>query len=525
MLHNREEAKMKKYRKYAIVALIILLPIISLQVMGANEPQKQTLYQSLRHFNDILRIIDNRYAQDVDPVELVNKAIRGMLSSLDPYSVYMDERIHKEFMIRTTGAYGGLGFEVGMVDGWVTVISPFEGTPAWSAGLKPGDKVINIEGVSTKGISLDEAVSKMRGDPGTKVTITIAREGVEEPIDLTIERAKIKVESIPHFGLIDKDIGYIRISSFSPGVGKSLTEVLKELDEMGAKKLILDLRGNPGGYLNEAVNVADNFIDKGHLIVSELGQTSSANRKFYARRAMTVGEFPLIVLVNRGSASASEIVAGAVQDWDRGLVVGDTTFGKGLVQTLIPLDEGSALKLTIARYYTPSGRCIDKTDTLRFMLKNPTLTQEYQTSGKFKRPIRSAGAIVPDIVLEYQKTPQLLREIARKGLFMQYASKYVSEHKDIREDFKIEELDLKEFRAFIEDKGIEIEEEELNEAKSMLTEVLELSIAENVWGIKGRYKILLDYDPWVKEAKNILETASSVDQLFVTLSGNEKEMK
>jgi len=525
MRNDREEAKMKKYRKYIVVALMVLMPIISLQVMGANEPQKQTLYQSLRRFNDILRIVDHRYAQDVDPVELVNKAIRGMLSSLDPYSVYLDEKTHKEFMIRTTGKYGGLGFEVGKVDGWVTVIAPFEGTPAWRAGLKPGDRVIKIDGVSTKGITLEEAVSKMRGIPGTEVTITIAREGVGEPMDLTIERAKIKVEPIPYFGLINKDIGYVKIASFSPGVGKNLTKVLKELDGMGAKKLILDLRSNPGGYLNEAVNVADNFIDKGRLIVSELGQTPSANRKFYAKKGMTVGEFPLIVLVNRGSASASEIVAGAVQDWDRGLVVGDTTFGKGLVQTIVPLDEGAALKLTIARYYTPSGRCIDRTDTLRFMLKNPTLAQEYQTSGKFKRKIESTGSIVPDIVLEYRQTPHLLREIAQKGLFMQYASKYVSEHKALSEDFKIEEADLQDLKAFVEDKGVEIKEEEFDESKSMVTEVLEISIAENVWGIKGRYKVLLDYDPWIKEAKTILEAASSVDQLFATLSESENKMK
>jgi len=414
-----------------------------------------------------------------------------------------------------------------VVDAWVTAIAPFEGTPAWKAGLKPGDRIIKIDGVSTKGITLEEAVSKMRGTPGTTVTITIAREGVNEPIDLTIERAMIKVEPIPYFGLIEKDIGYVRISSFSPGVGKNLTKVLEELDRMGAKKLILDLRGNPGGYLNEAVNVADNFIDKGRLIVSELGQTSGANRKFYAEENMTVGELPLIVLVNRGSASASEIVAGAVQDWDRGLVVGDTTFGKGLVQTLIPLDEGTALKLTIARYYTPSGRCIDKTDTVRYMLKNPTLAQEYQTLGKFERKINSTGSIVPDIVLEYRETPKLLREIARKGLFMQYASKYVNEHEAIKEDFKMKETDLNEFKAFVEENGIEAEEKEFNESKNLITEVLEMSIVENVWGIKGRYKVLIDYDPWIKEAKNMLETASSTDQLFATatLNGTENKMK
>jgi len=487
-----------------------------------GDTDREKLYESLRRFNNILNIVEKRYVQDVDPASLIDNALKGMLSSLDPYSVYLDKQAYDRLMIRTKGNYGGLGMIIGMVEGWITVISPFEDTPAWKAGLKPGDRVIKIDGVSTKGISVEEASTKMRGKPGTKVTITIVREGVAEPIDYTLERAKIKLNPIPYYGILDKNIGYIKLSNFSEDASTKLSKTLKDLTKRGARKFILDLRNNAGGLLSEAVKVADNFLDKNQLIVSTRGRLPYANKEFHAVSKPKYGKYPLIVLVNKYSASASEIVAGAIQDWDRGLILGDTTFGKGLVQTLVPFKDSTALKLTTARYYTPSGRCIDKTDTIRFVLRNPTLGQEYHTLGEFKREIRGTGSIIPDmILLSPEKVTPLVMKISREGLFMEYASKYVGEHKNIEKEFEIQATDLDDFKVFLESKEFEFDEDKFDEAKEIISRMISESVAENLWGIWGRTELSLKYDPWIKEAIQILEAASSISDLFALLEENK----
>jgi carboxyl-terminal processing protease len=508
---------MRRYRQYTLITLIIFISASS--VWQANgQTDRAELYESLRRFNNIVNLVGKRYVQDVDPASLIDNALKAMLSSLDPYSVYMDKKAYDRLMVRTKGNYGGLGMLIGMVEGWVTVISPFEGTPAWKAGLKPGDRVTKIDGASTKGITVDEASNKMRGTPGTEVTITIVREGVTEPIEYMLERADIKIDPIPYHGILDKNIGYIKLSNFSEDATIELSKALKDLKKRGAHKFILDLRNNAGGLLSEAVKVADNFLDKNQLIVSTKGRLPYANKEFLAASKSKYGKYPLIVLVNRGSASASEIVAGAIQDWDKGLILGDTTFGKGLVQTLIPFRDSTALKLTTARYYTPSGRCIDKTDTTQFLLRNPTLGGEYYTLGDLKREMRGAGSIIPDMILPSpEKIAPLVVKITAKGLFMEYASKYVGEHQDNEKDFEIQAKDLDDFKAFLESKEFEFEEDGFDEAKGAISRMIKESVAENLWGMRERNELSLKYDPWVNEAMQILGTASSLSDLFALL--------
>lgn len=315
-------------------------------------------YEELSVFSDALHLIQTNYVDEVDIKELVAGAIRGMLKTLDPHSSYMTPDLFKEMQIETSGSFGGLGIEIGMRDNILTVISPIEDTPAFKAGIQAGDKIIKIAGESTKNMTLEDAVKMMRGKKGTPITITIMRESFTIPQDFTIVRDIIMLKSIRSAAL-DAGIGYIRISSFQEKTGEDLMSSLKKLQDEGnlKKGLILDLRNNPGGLLNQAVSVSDSFISSG-LIVYTDGRLKTQRTQFSAHDKDTFLDFPMIVLVNSGSASASEIVAGALQDHKRALILGERTFGKGSVQTIMRLADESALRLTTAKYYTPNGRSI-----------------------------------------------------------------------------------------------------------------------------------------------------------------------
>ncbi len=313
----------------------------------------------LRTFTEVFARIKKDYVEPVSDKELLENAIRGMLSGLDPHSSYLDPDSFKDLQVGTSGEFGGLGIEVGMEDGFVKVISPIDDTPAQRAGVKAGDLVIRLDEKPVKGMTLREAVNIMRGKVGTDITLTIIREGEERPLKITITRDIIKVKSVRHRSLED-GFGYLRISHFQSHTGENLADAidkLKEENDGKLKGLVLDLRNNPGGVLNAAVEVSDAFLDKG-LIVYTKGRIRDSEMKFSATPRTLLGDAPLVVLVNGGSASASEIVAGALQDHKRALIVGTRTFGKGSVQTILPLNNNTALKLTTARYYTPSGRSI-----------------------------------------------------------------------------------------------------------------------------------------------------------------------
>jgi carboxyl-terminal processing protease len=331
----------------------------SQQEMDATDEKQSNTYDKLKIFSEILALVESNYVDDVDADDLINGAIRGMVKALDPHTSYMPPKSYKEMLVDTTGKFGGLGIEISMRKGILTVVSPIEDTPADKAGILAGDKIIKIEGESTLDMTLMDAVNRLRGKSGDPVTITVYRDSLESTLDVTIVRDIIKVRSIKS-KMYPNKIGYVKIRSFSKQTSSDLDKALNELERQGMTKFILDVRNNPGGLLNQAVEVTDRFLDKENLIVYTKGRIEEQNMRFTTHDKVKRMEHPMIVLVNSGSASASEIVAGALQDLGRAVIVGTPTFGKGSVQTIIPLSDGSALRLTTARYYTPSGRIIQE---------------------------------------------------------------------------------------------------------------------------------------------------------------------
>ncbi len=316
-------------------------------------------YEKLKLFTEVLEIVKKSYVEEVNTKDLIYGAIRGMLRTLDPHSGFMPPDAYKEMRIDTKGEFGGLGIKIGIRNGVLTVIAPIEDTPAWRAGIKAGDKIIKVDGEPTKDMTLFEAVKKMRGPKGTKVTLTIMREGWKEFKDFTIVRDIIKIKSVK-YKVVDDGIGYVKINQFQEHTADELEKALKALDEKGIDSLILDLRNNPGGLLRSAIDVAEQFLPPDRLVVYIKGR-SGDKTEYYTRGKRKHYNWPMIVLVNYGSASASEIVAGALKDWNRAVILGVKTFGKGSVQSVIPLSDGSGLRLTTAKYYTPKGISIQNT--------------------------------------------------------------------------------------------------------------------------------------------------------------------
>ena len=315
--------------------------------------------EELRTFSDVFGRIKNDYVEEVEDADMLENAIRGMLSGLDPHSSYLDHEQFKELQVGTSGEFGGLGIEVGMEDGFVKVIAPIDDTPAQRAGVQAGDLIIRLDDTPVKGLTLNDAVKIMRGKPGTVLKLTVVREGVEKPLKIDIERAIIKVRSVKS-RMLEGNFGYVRISQFQSKTAENMVDAIDKLKkEAGGtlKGMVLDLRNNPGGVLNGAVAVSDAFLKKGLIVYTE-GRVSDSKLRFNATPDDILDNAPIVVLVNQGSASASEIVSGALQDHHRAIIVGTQTFGKGSVQTILPLSNGTAVKLTTARYYTPSGRSI-----------------------------------------------------------------------------------------------------------------------------------------------------------------------
>lgn len=353
------------YKRLVVVVMVVLfcLPGFSSAasvVKKKDEVQKEGLpLEQLRNFSDIFARIKSNYVEQVGDKELLENAIRGMLSGLDPHSTYLDPDEYKELRIDTTGQFGGLGIQVGLENGYVKVISPIDDTPAFKAGIKAGDLIIRLNDKSVKDIGLNEAVKLMRGRPGTEIEIGVLREGTEDPIVFKLQRAVIKVQSVKSF-ILEPGFGYVRISTFQSKTATHLKNALSKLVKKNGKPLnglILDLRNNPGGILNAAAGVSDLFIEEGKLVYTQ-GRTDDSYFEFVAKPGDVLNKAPMVVLINGGSASASEIVAGALQDHDRAVVMGKKSFGKGSVQTIQELRNGGAVKFTTARYFTPKGRSI-----------------------------------------------------------------------------------------------------------------------------------------------------------------------
>ncbi len=349
------------FKRYFIWGVLIaaLLGISSSGISQVTSQNKKDLYSQVEIFSYALTTVMEQYVDEKSPKDLIYGALHGMLSSLDPHSQFMDPEEYKELKTETTGKFGGLGVEISLKDKLLTIITPVEGTPAWRAGIKPGDRIVKIGSEVTRDMSLNDAVKKLRGDPGTKVTITILREGEDLVKDFTITREIIRVEDVKDPQLLEEHIGYVRLTEFRENSYNTLHKALEKLKEQGADSLILDLRNNPGGLLDVAIKIAQDFLPAGKVIVSTKGRHSSENMEAKSKNGGDFLDWPIVVLINEGSASGSEIVAGALRDNKRAVLVGAKSFGKGSIQSVIPLPDGSALRLTTAKYFTPSGVAIN----------------------------------------------------------------------------------------------------------------------------------------------------------------------
>jgi carboxyl-terminal processing protease len=408
--------------------------------------------------------IRSHYMEDVDVKKMIEAGVEGMLSELDRYSVLMEPEAYDALMESTHGKYQGLGMQIDERDDRIVIISPIEGTPAYRKGLRAGDVITTIDGHDTEGMPSSEAVKMMRGEAGTSVTLVIKRAGLEQLLEFELERAIIELKSVNYSGKVPgTDIGYVRLSRFAEETSRELREAVSALNEQNVSSMILDLRSNGGGLLDQAKETSELFLNDGREIVYTKGRSDNSERHYRSERPpLFPEEKPLIVLVDQGTASASEIVAGAIQDWDRGLLVGGTTYGKGLVQQIFPIsaDGAEALKLTTARYYVPSGRCIQKPERQSKHPADPDLdTVEasdslvvaqkdvFYTNGG--RVVYGGGGIAPDVDVERDTWKPIEINLERKSLFFDFAVQYVAAHPDIKSDFEVSDEILTEFRQFI----------------------------------------------------------------------------
>ena len=471
-----------EYVKIKKSALFVGVAIIALLIVGLVYALAGNLYTSLEEFAQVASVVGSHYMEEIDSEDLIRAGIKGMLETLDPYSEYLDPKSHQALLEDTHGQFEGLGIEITIKDGWLTVISPLEDTPAERMGIQAGDRIIEIEGHSTEGITAEDAVAKLRGKKGTVVNVAIKREGIREPMGYTIERDVISLRAVPYFGVAPGGIGYVRLNRFSEISSDELKEAVSDLLREDIKGLILDLRGNPGGLLTEAVAVAGVFLEPKRLVVETRGKANSQNREFRSSGKPLYPDLPLAVLVDGGSASGSEIVAGAIQDWDRGVIIGDTTFGKGLVQNVIRLKDGAGLKLSTAKYLIPSGRSIQKPENLPGAVSALETDVEEEAvapdSGSAKRKFfTKAGRVVygdngiaPDLVVSHQRLSPLEYNLLAKLSFFDFAVHYTAAHPDLARGFEVDDAMLSEFKQFVESKDFtyqtssEVELEELKDA-------------------------------------------------------------
>ncbi|MCD6502305.1 S41 family peptidase [bacterium] len=494
----------RKYIYPAVLAVLLALAAVVLATQGGGS-------NVIKDVKLIARVINETYENYVDPIDMhkfVVGGIKGLLDGLDYHTVYFEPKDYDELKTSTHGEFGGLGIVIGIRDNILTIISPMEGTPAYRMGLAAGDKIVGIDGKPTKGMTTKDAVDVLRGDPGTKVTLTIVRFGEPEPLDYEITRDIIHIDAVPFAGMIDDKIGYIRLARFSEDAGSEVKAAVDSLEREGMTSLIFDLRSNPGGLLSQAVEVASVFLEENDMVVYTKGKTEQSRRDYRARWGSEYNSGELVVLVNGGSASASEIVSGAIQDHDRGVILGTKTFGKGLVQSVIQLSgDGDALKITTAKYYIPSERCIQKDAYLyrpeSVILRPDTVdkdtaeTSVEDLSGRwwehtFKadegnspsdsitadtpvyytdsgRPVYGGGGITPDVFFEPEKVSRLAIELERRSMFFDFAVDRSISPQDYPPDFSVSDQLFHDFVEYTQDKDFEYKtlvEVRLEEAES-----------------------------------------------------------
>jgi carboxyl-terminal processing protease len=516
--------------------------------------QREKQLEAAELMMDVYDRVMLNYVDEMEAREIAEAAIKGMLDQLDEHSVFLKPENYQDLRTSTDGEFGGLGIQIQPRDHFPTVMSPIEGTPAYYMGIQGGDQIIEIEGESTYDYSSQEAVEKLRGPKGSKVTITIKRPGREAPFPVTITRDIIKLESVPYAFMMD-DIGYIRVQNFAKTTVEELEEKLIELEDQDMRGLILDLRYNPGGLLDAAKRVSELFLERGTLLVYTKGRLPANSMSFYAeRRGQPLNKVPMVVLVNGSSASASEIVAAALQDHDAALVVGKTTFGKGSVQTVFQLNRTEGLKLTTARYYTPSGRSIHKdreTEGHHLNADNPEMTdqplqrepedleiprfqkQQYRTDDG--RIVYGGGGVTPDIEIDQSYRSDFEMAVERDGALFSFAVDYVNSHPDLPADWRPDGEVLAEFGDYL------AEREKIEE----YLEVFDLALSDSLlganddfleWGVRrevlrrtqgseAAYQVAIEKDTQLHEALALFDEADSLrDLLALAVAWNEEEM-
>jgi carboxyl-terminal processing protease len=525
------------------VALLIAGSVLG-GLLGSRVRADQQPIDELWTFGRILALVEDEYVGESDSKELVEDAVDGMLRALDPHSNYLSADSFSEMRDEQRGRFHGLGIQITKrgPDKPLTIISPIDDTPADRAGLLSGDVISEIEGQPTIDLTVQQAVRLLKGDKGTKVTITIERPGSESPFPVTIERDEIPIQSLRVSYMVEPGVGVVRIANFNNTTATELDEALATLTEQGMDRLILDLRGNPGGLLDQAVQVGERFLPEGKLIVYTRGRIPGSNQDFVAKSRDPWVDLPLVVLVDGASAS-SEIVSGAIQDHDRGLVVGETTFGKGLVQRVIPLRGGGALAVTTAKYYTPTGRLIqrDYTDLDDYYLggeeiepggdeiedeedaapPQPRATEPVEGREVFFTPtgrkVYGGGGITPDYTVKSERSPDLLFELRRDNLIFGYSVAYVSKHPDLQKSFVADEEMITEFKEFLKSREFEYEDEQFTTELEAISLRLRAQIARIKWDQAEESRIIARADAQIQRALELFDEAEK-------LSGGSREL-
>lgn len=463
---------MKKRRsiRFAIVAVILITAVVSVSFLSTQETRDFRIAKNLDIFFSLFRELNTFYVDDINPDKLVKEGIDDMLKTLDPYTVYYTESEGDEVAFITTGKYGGIGSVIRGGGDYVVVQLVYKGTPSDVAGIKVGDILKKADGVSLKNYATDKVSEKLKGNPGTTINLTVERNGVE--MDFAVKREKIVVPSVPYSGMIDSKTGYIRFTSFTQNCSEDVKKALVSLKEKNPQQIILDLRGNPGGLLTEAVDIVNLFVGSGNEIVSTKGKIKQFDEEFKTSKSAVDEKIPLAVIINRSSASASEIVAGAIQDLDRGVIIGQRSYGKGLVQITRPLSYNTQLKVTTAKYYIPSGRCIQALDFSRpnedgsVGIIPDSLISEFKT--KNGRVVKDGGGISPDVEVVPVQLSQVTTELFLRNYIFDFASRYYWSHPGLKsiDDFSFTDKDYSDFKNFLITRKFSyktITEESLNE--------------------------------------------------------------
>ena len=503
--------------RYFRLALILLV-LTAVNAMGQTQKNNFEISKSLDIYNNVLRQLNMYYVEEINPAELNESAINAMLEGLDPYTVLIPESQIEDVKLMTTGEYGGIGSLIQYSDGKTMISEPYEGFPAAKAGLIPGDIFVEVNGIDVTGKNTSEISELLKGTPGTTVKLKMQRPGEKEPYVKELKREKIKIDNIPYSTVFDNGIGYAILSQFTKDCARELKDVIVGMKkDHELKGFILDLRGNGGGLLNEAVDIVNMFVPKNKIVVYQKGKVAEQNYNHYTTHDPLDLDIPLVILVNEGSASASEIVAGSIQDFDRGVIMGQRTFGKGLVQNILPMSYNTQIKVTVAHYYLPSNRCIQEIDYSKKNKKTADTIAKADTLGKVfhtanGRVVYEGHGITPDVKIEPEMMSTITTYLYAKNIFFKYANKFYREHKSIKsaKDFQITDKIYEDFMQFVKDEGFTFT------SKSEL-DIKELEKSAEMEGYLDEIQPILNQAVTMIEeekAKDLLNNRKEIEQLL-----------